>query len=194
MNLLDNMIARAKANQQRVVLPEGSEERTLRATDRLVADGVGDIILLGDPAEIKSEIDRLKLTNAGRAKVIDPKAHDKKEAYTQLLYELRKKRGMTPEEAAKLVENPLYLACLMIKSGDADGEVAGAQTRRETCCGRPCKLSGPPGSKSRFGSLYHAYPNAAIRGGRYHPFADCAVMPTPLPRSWPQSPSPPPGR
>ncbi len=127
MNLLDSMIARAKASKQRIVLPEGTEERTLQAADRLTRDGVADIILLGDPAEIKKQVRALGLVDAETTRIIDPKAHDKKETYTHLLAELRKKRGMTLEEAARLVEDPLYLACLMIKNGDADGEVAGAR-------------------------------------------------------------------
>ncbi|HBQ57324.1 MAG TPA: phosphate acetyltransferase, partial [Porphyromonadaceae bacterium] len=58
---------------------------------------------------------------------IDPKNHDKKQTYIDLLVKLRQAKGMTPEKAAVLVEDPLYLACLMIKNGDADGEIAGAQ-------------------------------------------------------------------
>lgn len=180
MNLLDNMIARAKANKQRVVLPEGNEERTLRATDRLVADGVADIILLGDPTEIKSEIDRLKLANAGQAKVIDPKTHDKKEAYTQLLFELRKNKGMTLEEAARLVENPLYLACLMIKSGDADGEVAGALNTTGNVL-RPALqiIRTTPGVKVVSGAFIMLTRTPEYGEDGTILFADCAVMPAP---------------
>ena len=128
MNLLDNMIARAKASKQRVVLPEGTDERILQAADRLTREGVAEIILLGDPAEIKKQARSLGLLDAETVRVIDPKAHDKKETYTHLLAELRKNKGMTLQEAARLVEDPLYLACLMIKNGDADGEVAGARS------------------------------------------------------------------
>ena len=127
MDLMQEIIARAKANKQRIVLPEGTEERTLKAADRLVADGVADIILIGNPAEINSLAAQYGLNHIGQTTIIDPKNHEKKAAYADLLFQLRQKKGMTPEKAAVLVEDPLFLACLMIKSGDADGEIAGAQ-------------------------------------------------------------------
>lgn len=127
MDLMQEIIARAKANKQRIVLPEGTEERTLKAADRLVADEVADIILIGNPAEINSLAAQYGLNHIGQATIIDPKNHEKKAVYADLLFQLRQKKGMTPEKAAVLVEDPLFLACLMIKSGDADGEIAGAQ-------------------------------------------------------------------
>lgn len=180
MNLLNNMIARAKADKQRIVLPEGSDERTLQAADKLIADGVAEIILLGDPAEINRQIDRLKLTDAGKAKMIDPKAHDKKEAYTHLLVELRKKRGMTFEEASRLVEDPLYLACLMIKNGDADGEVAGAQNTTGNVL-RPALqiIKTSPGVKVVSGAFIMLTRTPQYGENGTLLFADCAVMPDP---------------
>ena len=127
MDLMQEIIARAKADKQRIVLPEGTEERTLKAADRLVADEVADIILIGNPAEINSLAAQYGLNHIGQTTIIDPKNHEKKAAYADLLFQLRQKKGMTPEKAAVLVEDPLFLACLMIKSGDADGEIAGAQ-------------------------------------------------------------------
>lgn len=174
------MIARAKADKQRIVLPEGSDERTLQAADKLIADGVAEIILLGDPAEINRQIDRLKLTDAGKAKMIDPKAHDKKEAYTHLLVELRKKRGMTFEEASRLVEDPLYLACLMIKNGDADGEVAGAQNTTGNVL-RPALqiIKTSPGVKVVSGAFIMLTRTPQYGENGTLLFADCAVMPDP---------------
>lgn len=126
MDILNKIKARASENKKRIVLPEGTEERTLRAADEVIEKGLADIILLGDPKQIEEESRRLVLKNISRAQVLDPKKHPKKDEYIDLLVELRKAKGMTREEASKLVENPLYLAVLMIKSGDADGEVAGA--------------------------------------------------------------------
>lgn len=127
MDLISEIVARAKANLQRIVLPEGTEERTLTAADRALADGVANLIILGNPAEIKALADKLGLKNIDKATIIDPENHPKKEEYAQLLCELRKKKGMTIEEARKLVLDPLYLGCLIIKSGDADGQLAGAR-------------------------------------------------------------------
>ena len=127
MDLISEIIARAKANKQRIVLPEGTEERTLKAADQLLADDVAELILIGNPAEIKELADKFGLTNIDKATIIDPENHPKQEEYAQLLCELRKKKGMTIEEARRLVLDPLYLGCLIIKAGDADGQLAGAR-------------------------------------------------------------------
>lgn len=127
LNLINSIVARAKANRQRIVLPEGTEERTLKAANRILTDEVADLIILGKESEILEVAKKWGLGNISKATIIDPADHPKKEEYAQLLCELRKKKGMTIEEARKLVENPLYLGCLIIKSGDADGQLAGAQ-------------------------------------------------------------------
>lgn len=127
MDLIKQIVERAKADKQRIVLPEGTEVRTLTAADQLLADGVAEIILVGNPAEVKEQAAKLNLSNIDKATIIDPIDYDKKETYANLLFELRKAKGMTIEQATKLAEDPLYIACLMIKNGDADGEIAGAQ-------------------------------------------------------------------
>jgi len=127
MSLMNEIVERAKANKQRIVLPEGTEERTLKAANQLLADEVADLILIGNPEEIAGLAKGWGLEHIGKATIIDPTNHPKKEEYAQLLCELRKKKGMTIEEARALVEKPLYLGCLIIKAGDADGQLAGAQ-------------------------------------------------------------------
>lgn len=127
MDLIKQIVERAKSDKQRIVLPEGTEERTLKAADELIKDGVANIILIGNPTVIKEKAAELSLTNLEKATVLDPQNYEKKETYTNLLFELRKAKGMTIEQAAKLAEDPLYIGCLMIKNGDADGEIAGAQ-------------------------------------------------------------------
>ena len=125
--LINEIVERAKANRQRIVLPEGTEERTLKAANQILTDGVADLIILGKPAEIEACAKEWGLGNINKATIIDPEDHPKKEEYAQLLCELRKKKGMTIEEARKLVVDPLYLGCLIIKNGDADGQLAGAR-------------------------------------------------------------------
>ena len=127
MDLISEIVERAKANKQRIVLPEGTEERTLKAANQILTDGVADLILLGNPDEIMNLAKEWGLGNIHKATIIDPENNPKQEEYAQLLCELRKKKGMTIEEARKLVLNPLYLGCLIIKAGDADGQLAGAR-------------------------------------------------------------------
>ena len=127
MALIDQIIARAKSNRQRIVLPESLEERTIKAADRALADELADIILIGNREEILALAAKLGLKNIEKATIIDPATSAKTAEYINLLYELRKNKGMTPEQAEKLVKtNPLYFGCLIIKSGDADGQISGA--------------------------------------------------------------------
>lgn len=126
MNLVESIIARAKSNKQRIVLPEATEERTLRAADWALADDIADIILIGNPDEIHKLAAEWGLTHIDKATLIDPENNPKSEEYAALLAELRKKKGMTIEQARELVKNPLYLGCMIIKTGGADGQISGA--------------------------------------------------------------------
>ena len=126
MDLLKQIVERAKADKQRIVLPEALEERTLRAADRVLADGIADIILIGNPAEIHKLAEARGLENIGMATIVDPLNNPKAEEYAALLAELRKKKGMTIEQARELVKNPLYLGCMIIKTEGADGQISGA--------------------------------------------------------------------
>ena len=126
MEILEKLLARAKADRQRIVLPEAEEERTIKAADRAIADGLADIILIGNPDKIQQHVKDFGLNNISKATLIDPENNPKAEEYAQLLQKLREKKGMTIEQARELVKNPLYLGCLIIKSGDADGQISGA--------------------------------------------------------------------
>ena len=126
MALIDNIIARAKSNKQRIVLPESFEERTITAADKAIADDIAEIILIGNREKILAYAAELGLKNIGKATIIDPETSEKTEEYAQLLFQLRQKKGMTEEQAHKLVMDPLYFGCLIIKSGDADGQISGA--------------------------------------------------------------------
>ena len=126
MDLVQQIIERAKSNKQRIVLPEATEERTLTAADMVLRDDIADIILIGNPDEVHALADKLGLKNIDKATLIDPENNPKSEEYAALLAELRKKKGMTIEQARELVKNPLYLGCMIIKTGDADGQISGA--------------------------------------------------------------------
>ena len=126
MTLIDSIIARAKSNPQRIVLPESLEDRTITAADRALADGLAEIILIGNPEAIHAKAAELGLKHISKVTIIDPATSEKTEQYAQLLFELRQKKGMTIEKARELVLDPLYFGCLIIKSGDADGQISGA--------------------------------------------------------------------
>ena len=126
MELLDRIKQNAKKHNMRIVLPEGYEERTVKAADKALEEGIAQIILIGDPEEINEHASVLGLKNISKATIVDPRSHAKKDHYIDMMVELRKNKGMIREEASRLIEDPLYLGVLMIKNGDADGEVSGA--------------------------------------------------------------------
>ena len=126
MTLFEKLSAKAKSMPQRIVLPEGTEPRTLSAADRILADGLAEIILIGSPDEIMRLASELKLDHIGKATIVNPSDEAVIDRYAPLLLELRRSKGMTEEESRLTTANPLYLGCLMVKDGDADGQVAGA--------------------------------------------------------------------
>ncbi len=122
---MDGIIAKAKSDKKTVVLAEGSDMRTIRAAAKVLKDEIANIIILGDESEIKkmAESENLDISDA---KLINPKTSPDKAAYADKFYELRKAKGMTPEKALETLDNVLYFGTMMVKSGDADGMVAGA--------------------------------------------------------------------
>ncbi len=128
MEIIQKIKAAAQKQQKKIVLPEAYDERVLRAAEMAINEKLASIILIGDPVKIKADAQKLGLKNIEQITIVNPLSHDKKDTYTQLLYNMRKEKGMTLDQATKLAEDPLYLGCLMIKNGDADGEVAGSMS------------------------------------------------------------------
>ncbi|MDE6688440.1 MAG: phosphate acetyltransferase [Prevotella sp.] len=126
MGLIEQIISRAKSTKQRIVLPEAEEERTLCAADRVLADDIADLILIGNPEKVYALAKEKGLTHIDKATLIDPLNYEKSEELAQLLQKLREKKGMTIEKARELVKDPLYLGCMIIKTEGADGQISGA--------------------------------------------------------------------
>jgi len=180
MDLLEQIKESAKKYNKRIVLPEGTEERTLKAADEILDQGIAQIILLGNPKEIKALADKHSLNNIEKAEIVDPLNHPKKETYINLMVELRKKKGLTKEEASKLIENPLYLGTLMIKNGDVDGEVAGARNATGDVL-RPAfqYVKTAAGISVVSGAFIMILKNQKFGDDGFMVFADCAVHPDP---------------
>lgn len=180
MDILQQMLKRAQANPQRIVLPEGDEPRTLEAANIILRDKVAKLILIGDPKTINDMAKEKGYSHIAEAEILDPKNDPRVEEYAQLLYELRKKKGMTEEEARHKAQDPLYLGCLMIKNGDADGELAGARgTTADTI--RPAFqiLKTKPGVSIVSGAFLMFTPATQLGENGFLVFADCAVNPCP---------------
>ena len=181
MGLFEKLTAKAIANRQRIVLPEGNEPRTLTAADNIIADGIADIILIGDPAEIKAKAAELKLANIDKATIINPADEAVIDKYAPIYFELRKKKGISMEDARKVTADPLYLGCLMVKAGDADGQVAGALNTTGNVLRAAFQIiKTMPGIDVVSGAFVMVLPEGLNYGtDGLLIFADCAVIPEP---------------
>lgn len=170
-SFIDTLIDRAKADKKTIVLPEGNDERILEAAQEALAQGIANIIILGDADEIAA-----KGYNLEGATIIDPATSDKREEFAELLYELRKAKGMTPEEAKELVKDPIHFAVLMVKSGLCDGLVGGA-------CHATIKILSPslkiiktaPGEPMVSSFFIMDVPGSEFGENGLFLFADCAL-------------------
>ena len=181
MELIEKMTLKAKANPQRIVLPEGTEPRTLTAADRIIGEKLAEIVLIGDPNDILSMAKELKLDNIKDAVIVNPADEAVIDRYAPLFFELRKSKGITMEEARLTTANPLYLGCLMVKAGDADGQVAGAMNTTGNVLRAAFQvIKTQPGISVVSGAFLMLLPEGLNFGtDGILIFADCAVVPDP---------------
>ena len=183
MNILTEIRQKAALLQKHIVLPEGTEERTIRAADRVLADGIARISLIGNPAEIEALSRRHGLKRIVNADIVDPEKPDNEEAYLDLMVQLRSHKGLTRDRAREMLRDPLCLGAVMIKNGDADGEVAGADNATGDVL-RPAFqfVKTLPGISIVSGAFIMILPDSRIGDSGILVFADCAVHPFPTDR------------
>lgn len=181
MTLFERLTKKAQENPQRLVLPESLEPRTLQAANRVIADRIAEVTFVGNREAILAKAFELGLQNISEAKFIDPTDKAVVEPYAQLFAELRKKKGITIEEARATAANPLYLGCLMIKNGDADAMVAGALSPTSHVLRAAFQvLKTKPGISVVSGAFIMLLPDNVPYGEDHMLiFADCAVVPDP---------------
>lgn len=179
MSLIDTIRTKAKTNVKSIVLPEGDEVRTVKAASIIKAEGLANPILLGSPEAIQQLAQELKVDISG-IEIIEPKVSSKLEEYAKVLYELRKNKGVTPEDAQKLAEDPMYYGIMMIKLKDADGLVSGALHTTGDML-RPALqiIKTKPEMKLVSSSFLMECPNKALGEDGLLVYADCVVNPCP---------------
>lgn len=178
MGFIDEIKKRARQNMKTIVLPETSDRRTLEAANTVLAEGIANVILLGSKEEIAKGSEGLDLS---KATIIDPKQADKLQAYTELLYELRKSKGMTMEQAKELLTTDyLHFGVTMVKAGDADGMVAGAINSTANVL-RPSLqiLKTAPGTKLVSSFFVMVVPNCEYGAEGTFIFSDCGLNQNP---------------
>ena len=181
MDLFKTLKATAIENKQRVVLPESTEPRTLKAADTIIAENIADVILIGEPAEIQAKAAELNLTHIDQARIVNPNKPEEIQKYVELFYELRKAKGISMEDAAKTAKNPLYLGCLLVKAGEADGQVAGAANSTGNVLRAAFQvIKTAPGITAVSGAFIMQLPEGSPYGeDGILVFADCAAIPAP---------------
>ncbi len=142
---LDRIKERAKQDKKTIVLAEGEDLRTVQAAEMILKEGIANIILLGN----KEKIAELSMgLDISEAQILDPVTDEKRQEFADAFYEMRKAKGMTPEKAYEIMQDPLYFGVMMVKQGLADGQVAGAVNSTSNVL-RPCLqiLKTAPGTK-----------------------------------------------
>ena len=175
MAIIDKIKAKAASDVRTIVLPEGEEERNVQAASKISKAGLARIIMLGDPEKVKAVAEKFGVCLCG-VEIINPATSDKAGAYAEKLYELRKAKGMTEEQAAKLVADPMYYGVMMVKMGDADGLVSGAIHSTGDML-RPALqiIKAKPGMKTVSSCFLMESPEAEYGENGIMIFADCAV-------------------
>ncbi len=180
MSLIVQIKEKAKENKQSIVLPESYEIRTLKAADILIGEGICNVILLGKENKIISLAQESGLCNIENARIIDNETDSLRDSYADLMVEMRKKKGLTKEQALEQLNDPLYFASVMVKIGDADGEVAGAENATGDVL-RPAfqYVKTKPGISVVSGLFIMVLKDKTYGDDGLLMFADCAVHPNP---------------
>ena len=179
MGMIEKIWKKARENVKRIVLPEGDEPRTVQAAERIAAEGLARPILLGDPQKINAVAAGTGADLSG-VEIVDPANSPKAGAYAQALYELRKAKGLSREDAARLAADPMYYGMLMVKLDDADGLVSGAVHTTGDML-RPALqiIRTKPGINIVSSSFLMNCPNRALGEDGLLVYADCVVVPCP---------------
>lgn len=177
MGFIDTMFEKAKSDKKTIVLPEASDPRTIEACAKILAKGFADIVLIGDPDEVKAVAPQWDISGA---RIVNPKTSEKYAEYAQAYYEMRKAKGVTLEQAQKTMLDPLYYGVMMVKKNEADGMVAGAINSTANTY-RPALqiLKTKPGTKLVSSFFIMVVPNCEFGANGTFLFSDCGLMENP---------------
>lgn len=180
MEFVERIKAKAAQDIKIIVLPEAAEERNIKAANQILKEGFAKLVLIGNPDEIHHLASEYYLDQIDKAVIVDPLNNPKKEEYIELMLKLRASKGLTREQAEKLIVDPLYLGALMVKNGDVDGEVAGANNATGDVL-RPAfqYVKTLPGISVVSGAFIMMIPDTMFGEEGMMVFADCAVHPNP---------------
>ena len=180
MAVIDIIKEKAKADKKTIVLPESMDRRTWEAAEKILKEGLANLIIIGTPEDIGEHSKGLDVSGAT---IINPQTYEKTQEYIDLFVELRKSKGMTPEKAKEtILGDYAYYGCLMIKNGDADGMVSGACHSTANTL-RPCLqvIKTKPGTKLVSAFFLMEVPDCDLGDNGTFVFADCGLNQNPTP-------------
>ncbi len=180
MAFIDEIKAKAKSNKKTVILPESMDRRTFEAAAEILAEDIANLIIIGTDEEVKANSEGLDIS---KATIINPHTYEKTQEYINGFYELRKAKGMTPEEAEKtLLGDYMYYACMMVKMGDGDGIVSGAcHSTANTLRPSLQIIKTAPGTKLVSAFFVMVVPNCEYGEDGVFVFGDCGLVQNPNP-------------
>ena len=180
MAFIDEIKAKAKSNKKTVILPESMDRRTFEAAAEILAEDIADLIIIGTDEEVKANSEGLDIS---KATIINPHTYEKTKEYINGFYELRKAKGMTPEEAEKtLLGDYMYYACMMVKMGDGDGIVSGAcHSTANTLRPSLLIIKTAPGTKLVSAFFVMVVPDCEYGEDGVFVFGDCGLVQNPNP-------------
>ncbi|MDD5259165.1 MAG: phosphate acetyltransferase [bacterium] len=182
MSVIEDIRTRARNNKRTVILPEGEEERTIEAAGIITRESIAKIILLGNNDVIRQKAVSLKV-NLDKVILIDQMTHPRRQEYIDQFFALRKHKGISVDDAAKTMANPLYYGCMMLRNGEADGLVGGAlNTTAETARAGLYCVGLAEGNSTLSSFFLMIVPDSSFGVNGALMYADCGVVPDPSPR------------
>lgn len=173
MELLNQIKEKARTRNKTIILPESHDERVLKAAEILTKEKICKVITLGNSAKVNEDAKKLGVDLTG-VEIVDHLNHPKYDEFANIYYELRKKKGMTPEQAKETLKRDLFFAAMMLREGLVDGSVAGSFASTADVMKAGIQIVGMPEGISIVSSFF-----LMIFPQKNYSFADCAVVPNP---------------
>ncbi|MFH1784460.1 MAG: phosphate acetyltransferase [bacterium] len=182
MDLIKNIKEKAKKNNRTIILPEGGDERVIKASELITKEGIARVVLLGDEERIRKRAGETGVSLEG-VDLMSPKGSDKFPSYAKAFYALRKSKGITSDQAREIMEDPLYFGCMMLREGDADGVVGGCVNTTASTVRAALQVVGLKAGRATLSSCFlMIVPDSQYGNNGTFIFADCGVVPDPSSR------------
>ena len=176
MDFIQSLREKAKHGCKQIVFPESAEPRVLQAVDYLVKNNLVDCVLVGDKGAVKTAADTCGVT-LSNVEIVQPLTSPLFESYKGIYFDLRKHKGVTPEQSHEIISTPVYYAAMMVRQGECDGAVAGSVLTTGDVMRAAIQIVGTAPGVSLVSSMFAM----VLKDERVLTFGDCAIVPDPDP-------------